>query len=156
MWHDKSIALNDYMFSIVVENDIYDTYFTEKITDCFATGTVPLYYGPKSISDYFNTEGIIFLEGSIEDMCETIKNIDESEYHNRKEAIEDNLYPKEMSQSWVKNNEVYFSYILERYKIKFNNIGIQWNYILDNLIFKPTAAAHLIHQVNKDFHVSIK
>ena len=91
LWHDKSEALNDYMFSVVVENDVYDTYFTEKITDCFATGTVPLYYGPKSISDYFNTEGIIFLEGSIEDMCEIIKNIDESEYHNRKEAIEDNF-----------------------------------------------------------------
>ena len=90
-WHDKSEALNDYMFSVVVENDVYGTYFTEKITDCFATGTVPLYYGPKSIGDYFNTEGVIFLEGSIDDMCEIIKNIDESEYHNRKEAIEDNF-----------------------------------------------------------------
>ena len=90
-WHDKSEALNDYMFSVVVENDVYDTYFTEKITDCFATGTVPLYYGPKSIGDYFNTEGVIFLEGSIEDMSKTIKDIDESEYHNRKEAIADNF-----------------------------------------------------------------
>jgi len=70
-------------------------------------------------------------------------------------AIKDNLYPKEMSQGWVKNNEVYFSYLLEQYKIKFNNIGIQWNYILDNLISKPTDAAHLIHQVNKDFHDTI-
>ena len=73
-----------------------------------------------------------------------------------KMAIKDNLYPKEVSEPWVKNNEVYLSYILERYKIKFNNIGIQWNYILDDLVHEITAAAHLIHQVNKDFHVSIK
>lgn len=70
-------------------------------------------------------------------------------------AMKDNLYPDEISKAWVKNNEVYFSYLLERYKIKFNNIGIQWNYILDDLVSKPTAAAHLIHQVNKDFHVTI-
>ncbi len=96
-------------------------------------------------------------------VCGNKKSVDNLKFTERmnemnkilKEAIEDNLYPKEMSQSWVKNNEVYFSYILERYKIKFNNIGIQWNYILDNLIFKPTAAAHLIHQVNKDFHDTI-
>ena len=71
-------------------------------------------------------------------------------------AKEDNLYPEEMSKPWIKNNEVYFSYLLERYKIKFNNIGIQWNYILDDLVHEITDAAHLIHQVNKDFHVSIK
>ena len=31
-----------------------------------------------------------------------------------KEAKEDNLYPKEFSKGWIKNNEIYFSYILER------------------------------------------
>ena len=71
-------------------------------------------------------------------------------------AIGDNLYPQEVSEPWIKNNEVYLSYLLERYKIKFNNIGIQWNYILDDLIHEYTAGAHIIHQVNKNFHVSIK
>ena len=71
-------------------------------------------------------------------------------------AIKDNLYPREVSEPWVKNNEVYLSYILERYKIKFNNIGIQWNFILDDLVREISAGAYLIHQVNKDFHVSIK
>jgi len=71
-------------------------------------------------------------------------------------AIDDNLYPKNVSEPWIKNNEVYLSYLLERYKIKFNNIGIHWNYILDDLIHEYTAGAHIIHQVNKDFHVSIK
>lgn len=90
-WHDKSKALNDYMFSIVIENDVYDTYFTEKLTDCFATGTVPLYYGPKSIGDYFNTDGIIFIGEHISDVMETIKNVDVSDYRKRKDAIADNF-----------------------------------------------------------------
>jgi len=41
---DKKIeSLKDYMFHVVVENSSVDGYFTEKIIDCFATGTVPIY-----------------------------------------------------------------------------------------------------------------
>ena len=50
---------------------------------------------------------------------------------------------------------MYFSYLLEKYNIEFNNIGIQWNYILDDIITETTSGAHLIHQVNKDFHETI-
>lgn len=59
VWPDKTEALNDYMFSIVIENDSYSTYFTEKITDCFATGTIPIYWGAPEINEYFNKDGII-------------------------------------------------------------------------------------------------
>lgn len=59
---DKLDGLKDYMFSIVVENSIYPKYYTEKITDCFATGTVPIYYGDRSISEDFNSKGIIFID----------------------------------------------------------------------------------------------
>ena len=90
-WHDKSQALNDYMFSIVIENDQYDTYFTEKLTDCFATGTIPVYYGSKSIGDYFNTDGIIFLEGDINNMKDIISKLNSTDYHNRSKAIADNF-----------------------------------------------------------------
>ena len=90
-WHDKSLALNDYMFSIAMENDVYDTYFTEKLTDCFATGTIPLYYGPRSIDEYFNTDGIIFLEGSTDEMYNIISQISPSMYVNRLDAIKDNF-----------------------------------------------------------------
>lgn len=90
-WHDKSEALNDYMFSIIMENDKYDTYFTEKITDCFATGTVPIYYGSKSIGDYFNRDGIIFLDGDADKMYNTISQLSPSMYYNRIDAIKDNM-----------------------------------------------------------------
>ena len=70
-------------------------------------------------------------------------------------AIKDNLYPELMSKAWIKNNEVYLSYLFERYNIDFNNIGIQWNYILDDIVTKVTSGVHLIHQVNKDFHETI-
>ena len=59
---EKSRALRDYMFSFAVENASYPTYFTEKLTDCFACGTIPVYYGTAGVSQYFNPDGIIFLD----------------------------------------------------------------------------------------------
>ena len=59
---EKSKALRDYMFSFAVENANYPTYFTEKLTDCFACGTIPVYYGTAGVAQYFNPEGIIFLD----------------------------------------------------------------------------------------------
>ena len=58
----KEEGLKDYMFSIAIENAKYDDYFTEKILDCFASGTIPVYYGTNNISKYFNSNGIINLE----------------------------------------------------------------------------------------------
>ena len=90
-WHDKSEFLYKYMFSVIMENDKYDTYFTEKITDCFATGTIPLYYGTKDIGKYFNTDGIIMLHGTPKQMQSTIDQVSVSMYEQRIDAIKDNL-----------------------------------------------------------------
>lgn len=57
----KEQGLNDYMFSVAIENGFYETYFTEKLLDCFLTGTIPIYLGAPDIGRYFNTDGIIVL-----------------------------------------------------------------------------------------------
>lgn len=58
----KEEALCDYMFSVTIENDLYETYWTEKILDCFVSGTVPVYHGAPDVGNYFNMDGIIILE----------------------------------------------------------------------------------------------
>lgn len=70
-----------------------------------------------------------------------------------KEAIEDSNYPIEMSKVWKPNNEVYLSYIIERYNLPYTNIGLQWNFILDNRHREYSAAVHFYHCVNKDFNL---
>ena len=56
----KEEALNSYMFSVAIENDAYDYYYTEKLIDCFATKTVPIYLGSSDIKP-FNEKGVIRL-----------------------------------------------------------------------------------------------
>ena len=79
----KEEGLCDYMFSIAIENASYETYFTEKLLDCFATGTIPVYYGAPDIGDYFNKDGII-------DLSEEFDVSDEI-YYSKMDAIKENL-----------------------------------------------------------------
>ena len=90
-WHDKSQALNDYMFSVVLENAQVDDYFTEKITDCFATGTIPIYWGTKNIGNYFNSDGIIQVPTDVEKVNDIVNSLTPAMYYDRMDAIKDNF-----------------------------------------------------------------
>lgn len=50
---DKREALSRYRYSIVIENEKSVGWFTEKLIDCFACGTVPLYWGDPNVSQSF-------------------------------------------------------------------------------------------------------
>lgn len=96
-WNNPSIPtieartyLSRYKYSIVIENDIDDYWFTEKILNCFGTKTVPIYVGATKIHEFFNPDGIIRVD-NWEDIPQIINNLDlDREYETRKEAIEDN------------------------------------------------------------------
>jgi len=60
----KEDGLATYMFSIAHENASYPGYFTEKILDCFATGTIPIYWGDPEIGRVFDTNGIIMIDNN--------------------------------------------------------------------------------------------
>lgn len=58
----KEEGLRDYMFSVCIENCDHGGYFTEKVNDCFACGTIPIYKGSRKLSQFYDVEGIIFLD----------------------------------------------------------------------------------------------
>ena len=81
----KEDGLSDYMFSICIENDTFDTYFTEKILDCFSTGTIPIYKGTKKILNYFDGDGILFLDDL------DFNNLNSDLYYSKINSIKNNL-----------------------------------------------------------------
>jgi hypothetical protein len=104
---DKEEGLNDYMFSICIENDTFNTYFTEKILDCFATGTIPVYKGTRNIVNHFNADGILFLDDiKISDLTQDL-------YNSKLSAITDNF-------ERVKNYMLPENYMYERYLKNFD------------------------------------
>lgn len=84
----KLDGLKDYRFSIAMENSVADLYFTEKVLDCFFTGTIPIYWGTQQILNIFNPKGIIMLE----DFLDKIDSFDyEKEYQERYDAVIENI-----------------------------------------------------------------
>lgn len=83
---DKADGLRDYCFSFAMENATYANMFTEKITDCFMTGTIPIYYGIDNIGDFFNKDGIIMLDNNfrIEDLTFDL-------YNSKIEVVNENF-----------------------------------------------------------------
>ena len=86
----KTDFLKDYYYSICIMNSNLNGYFTEALGDCFATGTIPIFWGTKSVSDIYNTDGMIFFE-RLEDLNEILSSIDEKYYNSKIKAIEENF-----------------------------------------------------------------
>ena len=105
-WIDwKEEGLCDYMFSIAMENCEVTGYFTEKVLDCFATGTIPIYLGDPDIGDHFNMDGVIWLSDEFD--------VSEEIYESKLDAVKDNL-------ERVQKMEVLEDYIWEHhFKEKF-------------------------------------
>lgn len=100
----KEQGLNDYYFSIAMENDDYPNCITEKIIDCFATGTIPIYWGTSAISQFFNDKGIIFLtdDFKVEDLSPDL-------YYSKMEYIKENF---ETAHNWpIGEDYIYKQYL---------------------------------------------
>lgn len=84
-------SLADYRYSIVIENDVTDYFFTEKITNCFVSMTIPIYIGARKIDEYFNSDGIIKIsEADFDNIDKVLSKCTKDEYENRLEAVKDN------------------------------------------------------------------
>jgi hypothetical protein len=83
---NKEIGLKHYYFSIAMENGTYPLMYSEKLTDCFAMGTIPIYYGTPKIGEVFNTDGIILLTDDFD-----VKELTPEFYQSKIYAIKDNF-----------------------------------------------------------------
>lgn len=77
-------------FHISVENSIQNNYFTEKIIDCFATKTIPIYYGCPNLYNWFDIDGVITFE-TLDELSNILKNLTPKLYDQKIPAIENNF-----------------------------------------------------------------
>lgn len=103
----KEEGLSDYMFSVAIENAYYSGYFTEKILDCFATGTIPVYLGDPDIGMEFNEDGIIKLNEDFD-----IGSLSTSLYESKIDAIIDNF--NRVKRFLTPEDYIYENYFLEK------------------------------------------
>ena len=90
---DDRDYLGAYKFNVAMENCSDGHYFTEKICNCLASRTVPIYWGCPHIHEYFDMDGIIYCQTPAEviEAVDRILNDPAGEYSKRSLAIERNL-----------------------------------------------------------------
>jgi len=59
---NKEDGLAPYLYSVIIENNQEQEYFTEKLLDCMLCDTLPIYWGCPNITDYFDSEGLIICD----------------------------------------------------------------------------------------------
>jgi len=89
------IPTKDFLFEvakyhIVVENEQRNNWITEKLIDCLATRTIPIYWGASNIGEYFNTDGMIIFN-TIEELKDILDNLEETFYDDRVDIINENF-----------------------------------------------------------------
>lgn len=88
----KYEALDPYRFHLAIENHIAPHHWTEKLSDPFLSGALPIYYGCTNISDYFPPDSYLAID--IKHPDEALQKIQElisapREYNKRLDALKE-------------------------------------------------------------------
>lgn len=86
----KNIIFENAKFSIIIENVKRVNWITEKLIDCFATKTVPIYYGCPNVNEWFDMDGIIKFN-TVEELNNILNNLLPEDYDKKMNSIERNL-----------------------------------------------------------------
>jgi hypothetical protein len=96
----------DYRYNIVVENGRMDNYFTDKILDCFATGSIPIYCGDPKISEIFDERGF-YTFNTIDELDTILSSISIEDYNSKLPYIIENhnrFFEFSSPDKWMFNN----------------------------------------------------
>lgn len=134
---DKWDAIVNYKYHLVIENEIQEDYWSEKLADSFLGFAYPIYSGCPNINKYFDENSISIID---------ISNFDKAR-QKIKEIIETNLYDKRIREIKVARELVLNEYNIFNLMSNMANtsasrlekIRLRTNYYFSDSIFKKVA-----------------
>jgi hypothetical protein len=66
-WSQLNCAYSESKFTFAIENVLFPGYISEKIIIAFQGGSIPIYYGPEEILDYFNEDAFYYVNRRLSD-----------------------------------------------------------------------------------------
>jgi len=88
---NKADAHLPYRYSIVIENDRHENFYTEKLSDCLRCGCVAVYWGPTNVNQVFDM-GSIIPWSNMDDLAKILPALTPKDYASRANAIQNNIY----------------------------------------------------------------
>lgn len=110
----KTEGLLPYRFSVVVENERYPMFFSEKLIDCMLCRTIPIYWGSNRVSEIFDNRGILSFE-SKEELSSFIDRATPDTYTSLLDSVE---YNYDVALKYARIDDIMHDIILERMKAK--------------------------------------
>lgn len=105
--NERVLPFKDYRYNIVVENSRVPNYFTDKIIDCFAAGSIPIYWGDPKIKEIFDERGF-YTFNTIDELDDILSNkISIDDYISKIKYIEENyqrMLEYASPDKWMYNN----------------------------------------------------
>jgi len=102
VFEDKRKYLNDFRYSVVVENCKQNHYFSEKLIDCLLVGTIPIYWGCDTIFSFgFEKKGF-FIFNDENDLEQIFENLNEEDYVSKLEYI---IHNHKIAQKYLQCNQ---------------------------------------------------
>jgi hypothetical protein len=106
----KEEGLVDYKYTIVIENLKRENYFTEKLIDSLAVGSIPIYWGCPNIGDFFNLDSILTFN-NVEELESILENVVSEEHYKKNiDSIINNL---EISKEYAITEDWFYHNILK-------------------------------------------
>jgi len=105
---DKWDGLAPYRYALAIENHQCHHYWTEKISDCFLSWTMPIYHGALDIGQYFPEESFVRIDLNDPFAPQKIREISESDlWIKNRDAIEH-------ARNLVLNRHQFFPFVTEQ------------------------------------------
>lgn len=77
--YDKLKLLAQYKFSLCYENSSYPGYVTEKLLHAKVAGTIPIYWGSRTVALDFNPACCLFFDGDYDKLVAEVRRLDEDD-----------------------------------------------------------------------------
>lgn len=108
----KYEVLSKYKYCLCFENTAMEGYISEKIFDCFYTGTIPLYLGDPTINKFIPKNCFIDVRNfsNWNDLHEHVRNIDDKQYFDMKKSARE-FMENEGGQKYTNSLENIFNNI---------------------------------------------
>jgi hypothetical protein len=154
---DKFDGIFPYKYSIALENFSCNGYWTEKITDCFLSLTLPFYWGAKDILKYFPKDSFIPLD---------LEKGNEYALQQIQDAIRNNEWKKRLAaiikaRDLVLNKYQMFPYVSFLLKNDKNADGEKKSVLIPSLVapkekLRAKLSASLINEIQKPVYGVLK
>ena len=143
---EKLNIISRYKFTIAFENSFGDGYISEKIWEPLCVNSIPIYFGHKSVFEYFNKNKIIYIsdKNDFQKSISIIKEIDSSE----------SMYKQYLNESIFKDEET-------RARYTYSNLASQFlNFIekvkLDNQPISHKKIKMITYAISKGYFFLFK